>query len=427
MSLEINNRTFTGEETRIYKNSIEKLLQNMKDLESKNELLQNKINGLHSDIKDVDEIKDKMEQFILRFSYFKKDLNNIKKHLNLQIKKTVNKECQTEGRKYTSLEMSTQTDKIQLLPTKEKIAKQLNNKIEPKLNEPKLDIFSLTILHDKRIALGGMKAISICSFVQEFKKLEQKLLNERAHESWITSLCQPEQNDNILISSSLDNTIKIWDISSELSLKQVITSHLKWVLNVIPIPDNRFVSCSRDKTIKIWKSREPYEELKNIANNGWIYAVMYLKKKALLVSSSDERKIAFWDSNTYESKYVLDGYFTMSCNHMMELPDGNLVISSKTKYNPIVIIDTTQFKVIKEIMLTDFINHESSLCLINDNAFFYIYNGKYLKLSTNDFSIMTQNSNYHGIDGYRGIELINGGEYFIAAGCKGVVSIVECY
>ena len=70
------------------------------------------------------------------------------------------------------------------------------------------------------------------------------------HENQVNSLFQIDKN--YIASSSLDNTIKVWDIQNKRCL-QTLKGHSSNVTCVIKLHNNSLASCSYDKTIKIWE------------------------------------------------------------------------------------------------------------------------------------------------------------------------------
>lgn len=56
--------------------------------------------------------------------------------------------------------------------------------------------------------------------------------------------------DGKIISPSTDNTIKLWDLKTNLCVL-TLKSHEKSVMSLIQLKDMRIASCSHDKTIKI--------------------------------------------------------------------------------------------------------------------------------------------------------------------------------
>ncbi len=93
--------------------------------------------------------------------------------------------------------------------------------------------------------------------------------------------------DNLIISGSGDNTIKIWDIDSGECIK-TLKGHRDRV-NSVAIKDNLIISGSSDKTIKIWdiESGECIKTLEGHTN--WINSVAI--KDNLIISGSNDKTI----------------------------------------------------------------------------------------------------------------------------------------
>ena len=89
---------------------------------------------------------------------------------------------------------------------------------------------------------------------QEIQVGRQKVLEGHTH--FVTSVFV---KDNLIISGSDDNTIKIWDMTGickertgkAYSLIKTLKGHT-WYVNSVFVKDNLIISGSRDKTIKIW-------------------------------------------------------------------------------------------------------------------------------------------------------------------------------
>ena len=150
-------------------------------------------------------------------------------------------------------------------------------------------------LKDKRIATCGYdKAISVVSINYETKKWTQDIKKVNAHNNYIYSLC--ELSKDRLVSSSGDNTIKIWSITqNDLNLLSTLSNHTNHVRKVIPLTHNRFSSCSNDKTVKIWNSEYPYEVITSLPHDNDVLDLLKLKQKEILISSTSSTSIDFWD------------------------------------------------------------------------------------------------------------------------------------
>ena len=84
------------------------------------------------------------------------------------------------------------------------------------------------------------------------RNLEQQILVGKTkvlegHTSYVISVFV---KDNLIISGSVDNTIRIWDMNTWECLK-VLEGHTGCVISVY-VKDNLIISSSSDKTIRIW-------------------------------------------------------------------------------------------------------------------------------------------------------------------------------
>ena len=110
---------------------------------------------------------------------------------------------------------------------------------------------------------------------------------------------------------------------------------------------------------------------------------------------------------------------------MIELPNGNIALSSYNKPYPIAIIDCSSYQVISVIQLEGYITHNSVLCVFDQHSFIYVYKGAFLQISIEDGSVLFQSNegNFHGMFCIIPIER---GKYF-AIENKKCISIVKPY
>ena len=291
-----------------------------------------------------------------------------------------------------------------------KIIKQVNNHI--KITNLHNDIvYSIIQLVDKRIATGSYESISICSVNILTKEWNIDIYKQNSHNKSVNSLC--ELSENRLISCSF-MTINIWLIAlNDLILKKTFTTaHTDWIYKVISLTKDRFASCSIDTTVKIWESSEPYQSITTPQHGHSVYSILQLKNKEILVSSCKNKSIMFWNIDIYVKEHTLKGYFSHEPTHMVELPNSKIAVSSSTKGFPIVIIDTNDYRVIKQIKVNNYIKHSSSLCVLNNNSFVYIHEGKVLQIDSKDYKILNKLKVGNELDGYFGIISL-GKEWFL--------------
>ena len=289
-------------------------------------------------------------------------------------------------------------------------------------------VLSLTKTEDNRIASGGDDGnISISSYNLNEKKWKRDIYKKDAHKDGkVNSLCT--LNNNRLLSGSSDHSIKVWTISDvDLTLIQELKEkHTNDVTQVIPLSKERFASCSWDSTVKIWKDRT-YSCLSTLGHDEcWIGSILQLRGKEVLVSCGDNLTtgVTFWDLNKYNKQHNIEGYGVNWSSHMIELSNGNIAISSRKDPYPIVIIDSNSYQVKKVIESKELITGCSSLCIFDENSFIYVYEGAFLQISNEDFSILYQ-SQGGKFKGYRSIISLEGG-YFAIENEKRI-SIINLY
>ena len=286
-------------------------------------------------------------------------------------------------------------------------------------------VYSPIELKDKRIAIGGGDgSLSVFSLDYTNRKWVKDIFKEKVHSNEIQSIC--EINGNKLVSCSIDYTIKIWNISpKDLSCIKTLTSHTDSVFKVISLTQNRFASCSDDKSIKVWNSQEPYQEIANLLNEEGVYSIIGLNKKNEIVASCYKNIIVFWNLNHNSKTYTFKGYFVNYANHMIEIPNDKIAISPSSPSTSIIIIEFINYNVVKEIKLENFITGNSSLYLLNNESFIYIYNKCFVQISTKDFEILFKTQNMSQLGGKGGILTTEGGKYIITNSNDKGLEIIE--
>ena len=287
-------------------------------------------------------------------------------------------------------------------------------------------IKALINLKDGRIATAGNdKSISVISFNVDSKEWNQDIKKENAHNSTIWSLC--EIDNNRIISCSYDKNIKIWNFTKlKINLLKTLTGHSNWIGKVTPLSHNRFASCSYDKTVKIWNSSEPYQEITTLNNESYVYNIIQLKNKEILISSCDEPALIFWNLNTYVGENKIKGVYAYIYNHIIELPNECVAISQADDSNKIIIVDTVRCVIIKEIQEKNFIIGSSSLCTLNEMSFIYVLNGRIVQIWNEDYSIKYKVNIETRLIGEYGIILV-GKEYLGIVNNFNGIEIVKPY
>ena len=120
----------------------------------------------------------------------------------------------------------------------------------------------------------------------------------------------------------------------------------------------------------------------------------------------------FWNLQTYNREHVFETIYTNSCiTSMIELPNNRIALSSESP-SAIIIFDLNDYSIIKGVIDKDYITNYSSLCLLDESSFLYIYNEKVVQISTIDYSILFK-TKHKGLNGLNAIINIEGGKYIL--------------
>ncbi|KAL6079031.1 POC1 centriolar A [Balamuthia mandrillaris] len=118
-------------------------------------------------------------------------------------------------------------------------------------------------------------------------------------------------NDEYLVSSSQDKTVRVWKTSDDsFSPLQELRGHSAAVGSVF-LHGQMAVSGSDDKSIKVWDLRKEGSEqccVKTIHVNGWdgIWALQFDEEK--LVAGTGRKTARIWDMNTFQEKMEFKGH-----------------------------------------------------------------------------------------------------------------------
>lgn len=133
-------------------------------------------------------------------------------------------------------------------------------------------------------------------------------------------------NGNIVVSSSGDSTIKLWNVATGACIT-TLRGHGGTVFCVQPLHNGNLASCSGDNTIRIWNT-ETFET-KDILE-GHTGSVVWMEPISMsqLASGGKDFTIRIWDVNSGNCIRVLCGH-TKPVMFLQMLANGNLVSSSE--------------------------------------------------------------------------------------------------
>ncbi len=145
------------------------------------------------------------------------------------------------------------------------------------------------------------------------------------HTSWLTDVAI-SQSTPTFASSSLDDTVKIWNLNTGEELV-TLRGHTKGVNTIAISPNGRFlVSGSDDYTVKIWNFLNG-ALLKTLTGHSRdVTAVAISPDGRVLVSGGEDRTIRLWDLHTGALLKVLSNSSGMIKSIALS-PDGNFLAS----------------------------------------------------------------------------------------------------
>ncbi|EIM79393.1 WD40 repeat-like protein, partial [Stereum hirsutum FP-91666 SS1] len=116
---------------------------------------------------------------------------------------------------------------------------------------------------------------------------------------WVNSVAFSPNGERI-VSGSNDETIRIWDAETSLSIGEPLRGHEGWVNPSRSRPNGeRIVSGSNDETIRFWDAETSLsigEPLRG--HEGWVNSVVFSPNGERIVSGSNDETIRFWDAET---------------------------------------------------------------------------------------------------------------------------------
>jgi len=151
------------------------------------------------------------------------------------------------------------------------------------------------------------------------------------HTDSVFSVLFHPNNPNILVSCSLDGTIRVWDLSNQDGREiRVLRGHTEGVVSVIfhPANPNILVSGSLDGTIRVWdlSKQEEVKVLEGHADS--VESVLFHPNNPnILVSWSLDGTIRVWDLFKQEAVRVLKGHANRIISVIFHPKDSNILIS----------------------------------------------------------------------------------------------------
>ncbi|KYQ88624.1 WD40 repeat-containing protein [Tieghemostelium lacteum] len=153
----------------------------------------------------------------------------------------------------------------------------------------------------------------------------EKIKSFEAHADYIRCLVV-HPTLPLLLSSSDDMSIKLWDWEKGWNCVQVFEGHSHYVMSIAlnPKDTNIFATASLDKTIKVWSMNSPNPHFTLEGHEKGVNTVEYFSggEKPYLISGADDKLVKIWDYQNKNCVQTLDGHsnnVSVVCYHP-ELP-----------------------------------------------------------------------------------------------------------
>lgn len=120
-------------------------------------------------------------------------------------------------------------------------------------------------------------------------------------------------NSQMMVSSSLDGTIRVWNLLQPRSKPIVLHGHENWVTSVAFSPDGQMlVSGGDDKTVRLWDLRRPDAKPTIFKHKERIWTVAFSSNGHTIASGSEDKMVRLWDLRQPNAQpIVLKGHKNM--------------------------------------------------------------------------------------------------------------------
>jgi WD40 repeat protein len=115
----------------------------------------------------------------------------------------------------------------------------------------------LDVIHNHTIVISMLKTLNYNSIFRSIGKCKKVI---EGHEETINSLLL--LSNNILVSSSLNGEIKLWDLRTYECIKSL--DQKSSVRLILHLPNDNIATCSINGHIKVWDPSQDYECIKSI-------------------------------------------------------------------------------------------------------------------------------------------------------------------
>lgn len=132
-------------------------------------------------------------------------------------------------------------------------------------------------------------------------------------------------NGKLLVSTSLDWTVKLWDAATGTAVKTFVGS-MGWISSVAFSPDNKLLASASEKTIRLWDATTG-AALMTLKPEGYCHNLVFSPDSKLLACDTERGPLELWDAAAGVVLKTLKGHTTY-VKFIAFSPDGKLLASA---------------------------------------------------------------------------------------------------
>jgi guanine nucleotide-binding protein subunit beta-2-like 1 protein len=129
------------------------------------------------------------------------------------------------------------------------------------------------------------------------------------HRNWVTGIATCYENPNVIISSSRDKTVMVWELTPSDDepgyARKCLTGHNQAVQDVVTSSDGQFaLSASWDKSMRLWDLNVGTSVRSFVGHTSDVNSVAFSADNRQIVSGSRDKTIRLWNTLA-ECKYTI--------------------------------------------------------------------------------------------------------------------------
>jgi len=131
----------------------------------------------------------------------------------------------------------------------------------------------------------------------------------KGHRNWVTGIATCYENPNVIISSSRDKTVMVWELTPSEDepgyARKCLTGHNQAVQDVVTSSDGQFcLSASWDKSMRLWDLNVGQSVRAFVGHTSDVNSVAFSSDNRQIVSGSRDKTIRLWNTLA-ECKYTI--------------------------------------------------------------------------------------------------------------------------